>query len=235
MIIVGFFLTFLPSFVNPANWNSVPETLPTQYAFVIDFVWPGLLVFIIGTVLLFYSAIEAMYRSETYYAEKRRVAFNLYKRSIIPTVVGAIVYVIVSAIQGGVMPMPQALRSAMLSFNAQGIIDIFFGGCIVAFCVGYYCYYSERIAPNSVIVRAIIYSAFALFIIAGILTLWNLNDALNYFLLRVAVDTPRFLLLGLAVGMIIQHTTISASIAPNLQDSVEDKRCFKQVLNGQGA
>ncbi len=212
LIIVGFLLTFLPIILNPSNWNSVPETLPRQYAFVFDLVVPGLLLFLVGMVLLFYSVFIAMRRAKAYYAERRRVAFGLYKRSIAPAIAGAIAYVFVTMIQSAVMPIPQVLQPDVLQFNAQDITDIFLGGCFAAFCVSYYCYlYHQRIAPNNVVTRAIIYSAFALFIVDGALTLWHLTDSLNYFLLRVAVDSPRFLTLGLVVGIAIKRNSYSNS------------------------
>ena len=112
---------------------------------------------------------------------------------------------IVPGIQLDVIQPPAVLKSSFLSFNAQDTIGIFLGGCFVGFFVTYYSIlYSKKISRNNPIPGTVAYSLVALLIVAGIGTLLNLSDASVYYLQYVLFNIPQYLILGLAIGLIIQ-------------------------------
>jgi hypothetical protein len=142
------------------------------------------------------------------YSDRWSKSYVISKRSAIPSLCGGIAFLLATVIQPMIFPLPELLKSTEVPLNIVTAVDVFFGGSFIAFCVCYYCIlYSKRIAPNNVIIRSITYAFFALLIETGLLTLLNLNDALSYFLVSAALSVPRYLLLGLVVGLVYQRTS----------------------------
>ena len=160
----------------------------------------GFALFVRG-LLVRYRALQSV----PTFRERRQRTYSLYRKSALPTALGAIGYLVATLVSGLLIPTPEVLKSTVEALNAPNAISFFFVGCIIAFPVSYYSiYYSKRIAPSNTLTRTFILAALALFIVEGLLTLQDLSDALNYYFLSLAVNAPRYLLLGLFVGIAIR-------------------------------
>jgi hypothetical protein len=195
---------FLISLISAVVGDSLVLLYPTTNGIEVAF---GFYVGIGGMILLLYSVFLAVWRSRAHYSTKREKDYNIYKKSAIPALFGGISYLIVTMIQPEIIPLPEVLKSSVVTLNAPNVIGIFIFGGFVSLCViSYSIRYSNKISPSNIVLRSVIYAFFPLFIVTALITLYHLDGGLSYLLLEVALNAPRYLVLGLVVGLVYRRS-----------------------------
>jgi len=191
--VLGFFLVFLPIFQNPILW-SVPTTAPAP-----DYVLIGLLLFIIGSAVLVYSAFVFTWRNEKM-QERRAKSIASYKFSYIPAMAGTITFLFVEVVTRLIFPNPQGFTSSP-TFS----IGTLFLSAIVAFSIAWNLVrYYDRIPFENPITKSVVLSTLALLILGGLSTLASGNDAF-YFTVYIVYGAATFTSTGLVVGLVYQR------------------------------
>lgn len=188
--IMGFFLVFLPIFQDPSLW-SIPSTEPAP-AYELF----GLLLFAAGSVILLYSLAVFTWRRRS--MEQARIkSLSVYKIAYKPAVAGFFAFWVMRAVTRIVLPAPPS------NIPLSPLLDVgtLFLGAIVALAVAYYLVrYYDKIPFTNPLLKSVILSALALFILGAITTLTNGGTAVD-FLLYLPYEAATFIVTGLVVGL----------------------------------
>jgi hypothetical protein len=196
---VGLSLSFLPLFLDPADY-STPKTAPPLIIF-------ALVLTIAGMLVLIFSFFSAMWNSSVN-SEKRNESYAIYRESILPALSGGAAFLLISLIQRWILPLSNSLGSNTLQANVQSAISTFLVASFVGLCVCFYAIkYPYQVTPNSPFLRTIIFSLLAFLIVAGLqFALTHPSDATSFFLSSLAVEIPRFLVLGFVAGLVLSRS-----------------------------
>ena len=183
---VGYILLFLPS--------------PTPYPFLEYFVFPGFLLSIIGTVMLFGAWVVYSLRSQRN-TRGWSLMYSVLRGGYKLMILGIIIFVVARIIQALVWPVPSELSSQANASLMQNLVSIIIGGIFWGFAVGFsFVRYSPNPRLINPIYRALTISILTVFIVNALGTLLHLNDAASYYLMAVAYSMPSYLILGIVLG-----------------------------------
>jgi hypothetical protein len=101
-----------------------------------------------------------------------------------------------------VSPIGAMYRAAFsISCLPMALVEASVGGLIIGGCVSYFLFrFFDEIPTKNPILKALILSFVAMFMIEVLSTLVNPNDASVYLLIDTGMNVPRFLALGIVVG-----------------------------------
>ena len=95
------------------------------------------------------------------------------------------------------------------------LVEAFVGGLIIAALVGYsFLRFFDKIPTKSPILKSVILSFIAQFIVEALSTLVNPSNAFVYLLVDTVMNVPRFLALGVAIGYVYNSLSKSANMIP---------------------
>ena len=116
-------------------------------------------------------------------------------------IVGIVALVVARVVQSLAWPQPSILSSQANVPLIQNIGFDIIGGIFFGFVIGFYFlrYYS-KIPLASPVLKALVVSLLAVFVVNGLVTLLHLSDAPDYFLWGLAYSIPPYSVLGIALG-----------------------------------
>jgi hypothetical protein len=102
------------------------------------------------------------------------------------------------------IPIAAEYRAELsISYSLMILVESLFGGLIIGCCVGYALLrLSDRIPTETSILKSLTLSLVALVIIQSFATLLDLGYPPFYILLGAGLNVPRFLALGLVIGVL---------------------------------
>jgi hypothetical protein len=183
---VGYLLVFLPFFFN---------------GYLLLF---GLLLSIGGEFSLLAALIVAMRRS-SFLARMRAKSINAYKRSWKPTLIGGTVFWLLG-LATALLPIPHEFGIFSGSLSGTGLVALLLGALFVALWVSFYfIYFFDKIPTQNPVLKSVIVSFLGLLIIGFLGIFLNLKNPASFYLYDLAVNGPRTLALGVAVGYSYQR------------------------------
>ena len=148
-----------------------------------------------------------------------------YRRSIIPALLGGLGYVAVSIIQAAIVPIPEILNTTVVQENILNLVGLFLAGCFIGICISFYSLYYHKISPNNVILRCIVYSIFALLIISVLSSLGK-SPGLQYLLISIGYNAPRFLVTGFIAGSVLARKSRTGALEKTATATGKGKRLY---------
>lgn len=198
--LIGFFLVFSPAIINPAIWYSSNASLPASYAFVGYFILPGLILAMAGMIMLMVAFVIFSRRSRRLQIH-RSLNYDAYKDSFKPAILASISFGVVRALQPMIWKEPAAIVLMTNTSQIQNLEFSIFGAFVIGFMVSFYLVrYYDRLPGDGPISKSVIVSFLVLFILGGLGTLFQLNDAMDYFLVSVLYGAPSYFALGIVLG-----------------------------------
>jgi uncharacterized protein YacL len=101
-----------------------------------------------------------------------------------------------------VSPIATEYKAAFsISYLPMALVEALIGGLIIGFCVSYFLLrFFEKLPTKNPILKALILSFAAMFMIEVLSTLANPTNAVVYLLIDTGMNVPRFLALGIVIG-----------------------------------
>ena len=163
----------------------------------------GILLATLGTFLLIY--VMAAFFNRLYEAEAHQknmdLVYKTYRASIGPALAGGIPFGLLSLLLPKLISPPQILSLTAPSSVFVSVAEFVLVGVFVGFCVSYYMIrYFDRLPFRNPLTKAVFLSLIALLIISIIETFLHAEN-LSYFIISILYNAPRFLVLGVSMGM----------------------------------
>jgi len=132
---------------------------------------------------------------------KRQMSHEFYKKLYKLTGAGGAAFWITDFVIS-VSPIAAEYRAAFsISSLPLALVQALVGGLIIGCCVSYFLLrFFDKIPTKKTILKALILSFAAMFMIEVLSTLGNPSNAFVYLLIDTGMNVPRFLALGLVVG-----------------------------------
>ena len=132
---------------------------------------------------------------------KRQTSYEFYKKLYKLTGAGIAAFWITDFLIS-VSPIAAEYRAAFsISSLPTALVEALVGGLIIGCCVSYFLLrFFEKVPTKNPIVKALILSFVAMFIIEALSTFFNPSDASVYLLIDTGMNVPRFLALGIVIG-----------------------------------
>ena len=132
---------------------------------------------------------------------KQQTSYEFYKKLFKLTGAGGAAFWVTDFVIS-VSPIAAEYRAAFsISYLPMALAEALVGGLIIGFCVSYFllrCF--DKIPTKKPILKALVLSFVAMFMIEVLSTLVNPNNASVYLLIDTEMNVPRFLALGMVVG-----------------------------------
>jgi hypothetical protein len=105
-------------------------------------------------------------------------------------------------------PIAKEYRAAFsISSLSLALVEALAGGLLIGGCASYFLLrFFDRIPSNKPILKAMILSLAAMLLVEGLSTLMDPGHAFTFLVIDTAMNLPRFLVLGIAIGY--QYTLI---------------------------
>jgi CBS-domain-containing membrane protein len=132
---------------------------------------------------------------------KRQTSREFYKKLIKLTGAGCAAFWITDFVIS-VSPIGAEYRAAFsISSLPLALVQALVGGLVIGFCVSYFLLrFFKKVPTKNPIVKALILSFAAMFMIEVLSTLVNPSNASVYLLIDTGMNVPRFLALGIVIG-----------------------------------
>jgi len=117
----------------------------------------------------------------------------------------------VTSVATSLLPIAAKYRAAFSNWSIQSVwIGSLLSGMVIGCCVSYFLlHFFQKLPTKSPILKSMILSSIALGIVVILIDVPMImhasNDELYYFLIGVAFNTARFLLLGIAIGYLYKR------------------------------
>ena len=132
---------------------------------------------------------------------KRHTSHEFYKKLFKLTGAGGAAFWITDFVIS-VSPIAAEYKAAFsIAYLPMALIEALIGGLVIGCCVSYFLLrFFEKIPTQNPILKALILSFVAMFMIEFLSTLVDPNNASVYLLIDTGMNLPRFLALGMVVG-----------------------------------
>jgi hypothetical protein len=132
-----------------------------------------------------------------------RRSTEMYKKTLELGVAGGLAFWATN-FATSLIPIAAAYRAELsISYALMVLVESLVGGLIIGCCVGYVLLrFSDRIPAKSPVLKSVSLSLVALVIMQSFATLMDLGYPPIYIALGAALNVPRFLALGLVVGVL---------------------------------
>ena len=88
----------------------------------------------------------------------------------------------------------------------MALVEALLGGLIIGCCVSYFLLrFFDKIPTKNPILKSVILSFVALVVIEALSTFVNLSNAYVYLLIDTGMNVPRFLALGIVIGILYKR------------------------------
>jgi hypothetical protein len=134
---------------------------------------------------------------------KRQTSHEFYKKLCALTVAGGVAFWIADFAMS-LSPIASEYRAAFsISYLPMALVEALVGGLIIGCCVSYSLLrFFDKIPTKTPIPKALILSFVALALIEVLSTLINPSNASVILLIDTGMNVPRFLVLGMVVGLL---------------------------------
>ncbi|NPV50837.1 MAG: hypothetical protein HPY60_06535 [Candidatus Methanofastidiosum sp.] len=137
---------------------------------------------------------------ETTVRDKRQKQYETYKKTLKLSITGGVAFWITN-FATSMFSIAAEFRSAFSVSYIPMLVESLIGGLIVGFCVSYSLIrFFDKIPTKNPILKSLILSFVALFIIQILSTFFNLSNASAYILIVTKLNVPRFFVLGIVIG-----------------------------------
>ena len=144
---------------------------------------------------------------------KQQTSHEFYKKLFKLTGAGGAAFWITDFVIS-VSPIAAEYRAAFsISYLPMALVEALVGGLIIGCCVSYFLLrFFDKLPTKNPILKALILSFVAMFMIEFLSTLVNPNNASVYLLIDTGMNVPRFLALGIVVGYLYEKLNGGARI-----------------------
>ena len=136
----------------------------------------------------------------------RQTSSEFYKKLYKLTVAGGVAFWIVDFAISLSPISAEYMAAFSISSLPMALVEALVGGLIIACCVSYFLLrFFDKIPTKNPILKSLILSFAAIFIIEVLSTFGNLSNAYVYLLIDTGMNIPRVLALGIVVGYLYKR------------------------------